>query len=50
MGTDDVPQSSLELQYDPPGRLAPGRHDVRVVYLDDQQRMRWFAWSFTVES
>ncbi|HEU5163819.1 MAG TPA: hypothetical protein VFV54_11770 [Thermoanaerobaculia bacterium] len=47
-GTEDVPQSSLELEYDPPGELAPGRHDARVIYQDDQRRTRWFAWSFTV--
>lgn len=46
-GTDDEPQSMLELEYAPPRPWTPGRHEVRVVYQDQHRKMRWFGWSFT---
>ena len=47
-GTDDVPQSELELEYTPPRHWNPGRHEVRVIYQDQQRKTRWFGWSFMV--
>ena len=39
----------LRLDYVPSRGWQPGRHDVRVIYRDEGQRTRWYAWSFLVD-
>ena len=34
------------LEYVPPRNWAAGRHEVRVVYQDQQRATRWYAWFF----
>lgn len=37
------------VQYVPATRWSVARHEVRVIYQDEQRRTRWYAWSFTAE-
>ncbi len=38
----------VEFEFVPEGEWSPGRHEARVVYLDDGGTTHWFAWSFMV--
>jgi hypothetical protein len=38
------------IEFTPPGRWSPGRHTVRVVYQNEERKLSWYAWSFTVGS
>lgn len=41
-----TPRAKVFLEYIPPRNWAPGRHEVRVVYQDQQRATRWYAWFF----
>ena len=40
----------VTLEYTPPHGWSAGRHDVRVVYQDGEQKTRWYAWFFIVDN
>lgn len=41
-------RSGNALEFAPRRRWTPGRHSVRVVYQNEQRKVLWYAWSFTV--
>lgn len=41
-----TPRGSTMLEYVPPRAWTAGRHEVRVVYQDQQRATRWYAWFF----
>jgi hypothetical protein len=36
------------LEFAPRRGWTPGRHSVRVIYQNEQRKLLWYAWSFTV--
>lgn len=38
----------VELEVVPERDWPPGRHEARVVYVDDRRKTHWYAWSFMV--
>ena len=40
------PPAGLELQHTPKQAWKPGRHEVRVIYQDNEGRLHWYAWAF----
>ncbi|HEX7150269.1 MAG TPA: hypothetical protein VF618_02190 [Thermoanaerobaculia bacterium] len=44
--THDEASRDAEIVYTPPRPWMPGRHEARIVYLDQHRKMVWYAWSF----